>query len=101
MSTNMDDSTVRQVAHLARLRVSDAEVARFAGQLGRIFHYVEQLNELDTSQVPPTAHASAVTNVFRDDVEHVPVSTEQALANAPDQRDGFFKVPKVLDQESA
>jgi aspartyl-tRNA(Asn)/glutamyl-tRNA(Gln) amidotransferase subunit C len=61
---------------------------------------VEQLREVSTSDVPPTAHAVPVSNVFRPDEPHRPLTPEQALANAP-QRDGhFFAVPKVLEQDS-
>jgi aspartyl-tRNA(Asn)/glutamyl-tRNA(Gln) amidotransferase subunit C len=101
MADLLDEAAVRHVAHLARLEVSDEEVARFAEQLSTILAYVEQLNELDTTGVPPTAHALPVTNVFRDDTAHPSWGPDRALHNAPRRQDGFFQVPKVLDQESA
>ena len=101
MAPTLDHTSVRHVAHLARLRVTDEEVARFAEQLSSILGYVDQLNQLDTGDVPPTAHPLPVSNVFRDDVVQPPWDPNRALCNAPQSEDGFFRVPKVLDQESA
>jgi aspartyl-tRNA(Asn)/glutamyl-tRNA(Gln) amidotransferase subunit C len=100
MST-LDESAVRHVAHLARLAVSDEEVAHFTGQLSSILRYMEQLNELDTADVAPTAHPLPVANVFREDRVREPWTPQRALHNAPDRQGGFFRVPKVLDQETA
>ncbi len=97
----MDEAAVRNVARLARLKITDAEAALFTSQLSKVLEYVEQLNEVDTRDVPPTAHPLPVSNVFREDVVRPSLTTEQALHNAPDRRDGFFRVPKVLDQESS
>lgn len=94
------EAEVRHIALLGRLKPDDEEVRLFADQLSSILTYVEQLSEVDTSEVPPTAHAVPVSNVFRADVPHTPFTPDEALANAP-QRDGhFFAVPKVLDQDS-
>jgi len=101
LSDLIDEGTVRHVAGLARLRLTDEEVARFSRDLSNILRYVAQLNELDTADVPPTAHPLDVHNVLREDEIGPSVSSEQATANAPDRQDGFFKVPKVLDQEGA
>jgi aspartyl-tRNA(Asn)/glutamyl-tRNA(Gln) amidotransferase subunit C len=101
MAHRIDESEVRHISHLARLKPNEAEAQLFAEQLSAILTYVDQLSEVDTEKVPPTAHPLPVSNVFRDDVAHQPLTTDQALSNAP-QRDGsFFAVPKVLDQESA
>lgn len=101
MASLLDEAAVRHVARLARLKITDDEAALFASQLSKVLEYVEQLNELDTQNVPPTAHALAVSNVFRDDVIRHSWTPDQALHNAPDGHDGFFRVPKVLDQESS
>ncbi len=101
MSAFLDEAAVRHVAQLARLTVTDEEIARFAEQLSSILDYFQQLGDLDTSDVPPTAHPLAVTNVFRDDKVCPCWNSDRALHNAPLQQDGFFRVPKVLDQESA
>src|SRR5262245_42500185 len=90
---------VRHIAHLARLRLTDEEVKRFQGQLSSILSHIAQLNELDTSEVPPTAHPLPVQNVFRPDEPRDSIPVESALANAPKSQSGFFVVPKVLEQE--
>lgn len=97
MGKKIDESQVRHVAKLARLDLSEAEVAEFSGQLSSIFEYIEKLNELDTESVEPLAHCLAVHNVFRADVVKASLDTEEALANAPQRHDEYFKVPKVLD----
>ena len=101
MASTLDEAAVRHVAHLARLRITDEEVARYAAQLSTILRYVEQLNELDTTGVEPTAHALGVSNVFRDDTVRPSLDAARALSNAPDRQDDFFRVPKVLDQDDA
>jgi aspartyl-tRNA(Asn)/glutamyl-tRNA(Gln) amidotransferase subunit C len=100
-SKKLDEQAVRHVAHLARLKVSEAEVRLFAEQLSTILDYVEQLGELDTDDVPPTAHPLPLSNVFREDAVRDSRPAEEALSNAPDRKDAFFKVPKVIDQNSA
>lgn len=97
MPETVDQAEVRRIGHLSRLNLSDEEVATFARQLSSILDYVAKLNELDVSNVEPTAHPLPIHNVFADDAPHECLTPEQALANAPDKVDGFFKVPKVLD----
>ncbi len=101
MSEPLDEAIVRHVAHLSRLALSDEEVRQFAVQLADILGYVAQLNELDTENVPPTAQAVPVSNVFRDDQPRDGLSAQQALSNAPARHQDFFKVPKVLNPENA
>ena len=101
MKSPLDETAVRHVAHLARLKITDEEAVRYAGQLSSVLSYMEQLNELDTKDVPPTAHPLPLGNVLRPDEVRECLSQDQALHNAPQQQDGFFRVPKVLDQESA
>jgi aspartyl-tRNA(Asn)/glutamyl-tRNA(Gln) amidotransferase subunit C len=98
MEKKIDEAQVRKVAKLARLDLTDAEVAEFAGQLSAILDYVARMNELNTEGVEPLAHCLPISNVFRDDVGKESLGTEKTLANAP-QRDGaFFKVPKILEE---
>lgn len=100
MVSKIDESQVRHISHLARLKPSDEEVRLFSEQLSSILEYMNLLNEVDTSNVSPTAHALPVHNVFRVDQPGKSLDPDKALANAP-QRDGnFFAVPKVLDQDS-
>ncbi|HEV8243028.1 MAG TPA: Asp-tRNA(Asn)/Glu-tRNA(Gln) amidotransferase subunit GatC [Nitrospirales bacterium] len=88
---------VEHVARLARLEVSEDEKAMFARQLSGILTYMDQLKELDTKGVEPTATVLPTDNVFRDDNVRPSLTQERALANAPDQADGFFRVPKILE----
>jgi aspartyl-tRNA(Asn)/glutamyl-tRNA(Gln) amidotransferase subunit C len=93
---------VRWVAHLARLELSEAELATMTRQLSAIVGYVDQLREVNTDGVEPLAHALAVHNVFRDDEPAPSLPVDEALANAPDRRsdaDGrqYYGVPAVLD----
>ena len=100
MAGKIDQTQVKKVARLARLELTEAEVAEFTDQLSEILDYVEKLNELDTENVEPLAHCLPITNCFREDIIKESLGTEKTLANAP-QRDGeFFKVPKILDDSS-
>ena len=86
---------VEHVAKLARLELSEEEKEKFAGQLGDVLKYVEQMNEVDTSSVEPMAHAIDFVNVMREDSVKYEQTKEELLMNAPDEEDGFFKVPKI------
>ena len=97
MAEKLTEDQVRHVAKLSRLRLSDAEVHQFAGQLSAVLDYVSKLNELNLDGVEPLAHAMDATNALREDVPRPGLTVEQALANAPEQDPPFFKVPKVLD----
>jgi aspartyl-tRNA(Asn)/glutamyl-tRNA(Gln) amidotransferase subunit C len=88
---------VEHVAKLARLEVSENEKAVFARQLSAILTYMDQLKEVDTEGVEPTATVLPTENVFREDAVKPSLTQERALANAPDQADGFFRVPKILE----
>ena len=88
---------VDSVALLARLELTPEEAETFTGQMDAILAYVEKLNELDTSGIIPTSHAVPVENAFRDDEVRPSIGVENALANAPDRVEGFFRVPKVIE----
>ncbi|OGW34042.1 MAG: asparaginyl/glutamyl-tRNA amidotransferase subunit C [Nitrospirae bacterium GWD2_57_9] len=88
---------VEHVAKLARLELSDQAKDVFTDQLSNILTYVEQLNELDTKDVPPTSHVLDMSNVMRDDVPQESLSQERALANAPDKAAGHYRVPKIIE----
>ena len=87
---------VLYVADLARLDLDEASINKFAGQIGNILDYVAKLNEVDTEDIRPTSHAISVTNVFREDQQRQHLDRERVLANAPEQEDGNFVVPKVV-----
>ena len=91
------EDQVRYAAALARLKLSDEEIARFAAQLGQILAHVDKLKELNTDQAPPTSHVLPMANVFRGDEVTPSLPIEAALANAPQREGPFFKVPKVID----
>lgn len=101
MSAKITTEEVQHIAHLARLKLSDEEVSRFGAQLDSILEYVHKLDEVDTTNVEPTAHPLPICNVFRDDTPATSLTPDAALANAPASDTPFFKVPKVLDQETA
>ena len=100
MSLTVQD--VKAVAHLARLELSEDELAAMTRQLGAILDYVAQLQRLDPEGVEPLAHALPVSNVFRDDEPAPSLPVDEALANAPDRRsrgegEQFYGVPAVLE----
>jgi aspartyl-tRNA(Asn)/glutamyl-tRNA(Gln) amidotransferase subunit C len=95
MSLTADD--VRKVAHLARLELSDAEVETMTRQLAAIVEYVDQLRQVPTDGVEPLAHALDVHNVFRADEPAPSLPVDEALANAPQRKGEFYRVPAVLD----
>ena len=88
---------VRYIARLARLELSDAEVARYQTQLSDVLTFVEALRKVDVSEVEPTAHASPVFNVFRQDEAQPSFTAAEALANAPRQANNLFVVTKVVE----
>jgi aspartyl-tRNA(Asn)/glutamyl-tRNA(Gln) amidotransferase subunit C len=100
MAIRIDEAQVRKVAQLGRLELSDQEVRQFSGQLSAIVEYIEKLNELNTDGAEPLAHCLPVHNVLREDTPRPSLTNEQALANAPDREDVYFKVPKILDDHS-
>ena len=100
MAGKIDEAQVRNVAKLSRLNLSEEEIAQLSTQLSDILQYIEKLNELDTDSVEPLAHCLDIHNVFRADVIKQSLSVEDALANAPQKYDDYFKVPKVLDDNS-
>jgi aspartyl-tRNA(Asn)/glutamyl-tRNA(Gln) amidotransferase subunit C len=95
----IDREQVRKVALLARLELTPAEEEQFTTQLAGILEYVEQLNELDVSDVPPTTRAIDVSNVTRADELQPYPDREAILKSAPEQEGEFFKVPKILNAD--
>lgn len=92
--TNQD---VQHVAKLARLNLSAEEEQMFTEQLNAILQYAEKLNELDTDGIEPTTHVLPVSNVMREDVKRESLPIEKVMLNAPEEEDGQFKVPAVLE----
>ncbi|WP_019637538.1 Asp-tRNA(Asn)/Glu-tRNA(Gln) amidotransferase subunit GatC [Paenibacillus fonticola] len=94
---SIESKDVEHVARLARLNLTDEERELFTEQLSAILKYAEKLNELDTDDVEPTTHVLPLSNVMRDDVVEESLSQEKVFRNAPDEEDGQFKVPAVLE----
>ncbi len=94
---------VRKVARLARLSIPDDKLPKLTGQLESILGYIDKLAEVETSGVPPMAHALPLHNVLREDIARPALPLEKALQNAPQTDGPFFKVPKVIggDEDSA
>ncbi|MFC1540695.1 Asp-tRNA(Asn)/Glu-tRNA(Gln) amidotransferase subunit GatC [Candidatus Margulisiibacteriota bacterium] len=88
---------VEQVAKLARLGLSDKEKKLFGEQLSAILEYAEVLNQLDTKHAPPTSHAIPMKNVMREDEVRGCNNTDDILANAPEEENHMFKVPRILE----
>src|SRR3954468_16345137 len=97
MSTDLSTADVERVAALAHVELTDAEKQLFTRQLADILHYAEQIQSLDTTGVPATAHVNT-TQHERDDVPTPSLTVEDALANAPDGAPdaGLFRVPRVI-----
>lgn len=97
----MEIEDVRKVAALARLSLSDEELATYGEQLTKILNYVEVLNEVDLEGVQPMPHAVELQNVFRGDVRQPSLERTAALANAPKSDGQYFQVPQILEQKDA
>ncbi len=93
----IDPAEIESVARLARLGLSEAEKEEFGRQLNEVLLYMEKLEELPTEGVEPLAHILPLENVLREDTPRPGLDQDQALAAAPEKKDGFFKVPPVIE----
>ena len=100
-SHSLSSEDVAKVALLARLALSETEVARMAGELSKIVGFVSMLGEVDTADVAPLAHPLDTQNVFRDDVPKPSLTTAEALQAAPRHDGECFLVPAVLGESGA
>lgn len=96
MALSTDD--VRHVARLARLALTDEEVEALRGELSDILAYAELVGEVATDDVPPTAHAYPLTNVWRDDEPQPSLSPAAAISTAPQAEEGRFQVPRIVSE---
>ncbi len=99
---SVDTATVKRIASLARIAITDEEAARMASELGNILGWIEMLEEVDTTGIEPMTAVIPNTLRLRDDVVNADPLTgggirEQVLANAPVAEHGFFAVPKVIE----
>lgn len=89
--------TARKVAHLARIRVAEVDLPALAGELSNILNFMEQLNEVDVDGVEPMTSVTPMRLKRRADVVDDGGMQDKILSNAPDAREGFFAVPKVVE----
>lgn len=87
---------VEHVALLSRLELSEQDKTNYTETLNDILEYMEVLNRVDTAHIQPTAHVLPLKNVFREDKLHDTLDKELVLANAPEEEDGCFKVPRII-----
>lgn len=95
--SRISEDQVKHVAHLARLAITEEEANTFTKQLDKIISFAEQLNELDTTNVEPTAHVLEIKNVMREDKSNQGLPREEVLKNAPEHQDGQIKVPGIME----
>tara|TARA_Y100001968_G_scaffold314089_1_gene339034 strand:+ start:358 stop:645 length:288 start_codon:yes stop_codon:yes gene_type:complete len=94
--SKISSSDVRKVAQLARLELPEDQIETYTVQLEQILSYVDQLQEIDTENIPPTTRAVEVVNAMREDSVEVNCSREDLLNQAPLREGDFFRVPKIL-----
>jgi aspartyl-tRNA(Asn)/glutamyl-tRNA(Gln) amidotransferase subunit C len=99
VTQTIDTKTVKHVAYLVRLGISEEEAGKFSGQFSSIIDYFDMLNEVDTTNVPPASDIANAENVLRGDEVKPSMSREEFLGNAPQSERGYIKVPTVLGEE--
>ena len=89
--------TVKYVAHLARIELKPEELEKLSGQLQDIINFIDKLKKLDVNNISPTSHILPLENVFREDTSRESLPVDKVLMNAPQKKDNFFVVPKVIE----
>lgn len=97
MTERISKEQVKNAAKLAGLAFDEKEIEQFGSYLTKIIIYMENLNELDTENVPPTSHVLDIKARMRKDVVRAGNAGEKALEGAPESADGFFSIPKVME----
>lgn len=97
MANSISDETIEYVGILAKLELSDDEKERAKSDMGRMLDYIDKLGELDTDGVEPMCHVFPVQNVFREDEVANGDVRDAMLANAPEEKDGMFVVPRTFE----
>jgi aspartyl-tRNA(Asn)/glutamyl-tRNA(Gln) amidotransferase subunit C len=98
MSERITRDEVAHVAHLARLELTEAELDSFTPQLAAVLDHAADVEALDVSGIPPTAHPLPLANVFRPDVETSSLDRDEVLEQAPEAESGQFRVPPILGE---
>lgn len=97
MANQITDETIEYVGILAKLELSDEEKQQAKKDMGNMLDYIDQLGELDTTDVEPMSHVFPAENVFREDVVTNGDESLQILRNAPEEKDNMFVVPRTFD----
>lgn len=97
MKDRIDDEMIEYVGILSKLEISGAQIERAKKDMEKMLCYIDQLKELDTSDVEPVSHVFSVHNVFREDVVTGVDLSDELLSNAPMEQDGMFVVPKTFE----
>ena len=97
MASIITDETIEYVGILAKLKLSEEEKAQAKGDMQKMLDYIDKLDQLDTTGVEPMSHVFPVHNVFREDVVTNSDDREAMLANAPEEKDGQYQVPKTVE----
>ena len=97
MASKITDETIEYVGILAKLKLSGAEKEQAKEDMQKMLNYIDKLDELDTTGVEPMSHVFPIHNVFREDVVTNGDDREQLLANAPEEKDGQYQVPKTVE----
>jgi aspartyl-tRNA(Asn)/glutamyl-tRNA(Gln) amidotransferase subunit C len=96
----LTEELVAKTAKLSALTLSPDEQKKFTNELQNILGYMENLNQIDVSQVAPTSHVHGATNFFRDDIAQESLSIQEGLQNTPDRSGRFIRVPIIIEQNT-
>ena len=95
--TEITNERIKKIADAVRIEISDEEAAKYTEEISSVIEYANILSELNTDDVEPTTHGIVLGNVLRKDEPKQTITQEDALQNAPDQEDGHFKVPSIME----
>jgi len=95
--TEITNERIKKIADAVRIEISDEEAAKYTEEISSVIEYANILSELNTDDVEPTTHGIVLGNVLRKDEPKHTITQEDALENAPDQEDGHFKVPSIME----
>lgn len=93
----LSKESLEQVANLARIELSGKEIEQFSHQLQQIIDFIDQLKTIDIKEISPTSHVLALKNVLREDKPSGSLPVEKALKNAPEKKNNYFLVPKIIE----
>jgi len=94
---SIDQETIKQVAHLARIELQPKELEKLSAELYAILGFIDKLSVLNVEQVKPASHILPISNVLREDELQPSLTPDKALENAPSKKGNFFSVPKIIE----